>query len=140
MRSGAILPRYQTAGAAGFDFHAAIGDAVTLAPGEIQTFPIGVAVELPPGYELQIRSRSGLAFRNHVVTLNGVGTIDADFRGELQVVLVNHGLTDFVIEPNMRIAQGVVARHETVEWDEVDELGETARGAGGLGSTGVKNA
>ena len=140
MRPNAILPQYQSAQAAGFDFHAAIDADMVLVAGGTCTVATGVAVEIPAGYELQVRSRSGLAFNHDVTTINGVGTIDADFRGEIMVKLINRGATDFVITPDMRIAQGVVARHETVEWEEVDELGATERGAKGFGSTGVQNA
>lgn len=137
MREGAILPKYQTLSSAGFDFHAAIDEPYTLKIGEIKAFPTGVGVEIPEGYELQIRPRSGLAYKNKVTMFNGVGTIDADYRGEMQVLLVNHGEEDFVIEPGMRIAQGIVSKFEHVEWAEVDELSETER-SGGFGSTGLK--
>ncbi len=138
MRDGAILPKYQTAGAAGFDFHVCIGAPVILKPGQIENFPTGVGVEIPEGYELQVRSRSGLAFKHRVTMLNGVGTIDSDFRGEMFVALINMGETDFAIEPGMRIAQGVVAKYERVEWEETSELSKTERGEGGYGSTGLK--
>lgn len=131
------MPRYQTAGAAGFDFCACILEPVVLKAGGVEIFPTGVAVEIPEGYELQVRSRSGLAFKHKVTMLNGIGTIDADFRGEISVILINHGEEDFVVEPGMRIAQGVVSRYETVEWVEVEVLSETAR-KGGFGSTGYK--
>ena len=134
----AIIPQYQTKGAAGFDFCAHISEPVTLKPGEIQAFGTGVGVELPAGYELQIRSRSGLAYKHHVSLLNGIGTIDSDYRGEMSVLLKNSGDTDFVVEPGMRIAQGVVAKYTHVEWEEVTELTETDRSSGGFGSTGLK--
>ena len=137
MRKGALLPEYQTAGAAGFDFHACIEEPVVLAPGEIAVFPTGLGVEIPEGYELQVRPRSGLAFKNKVTMLNGIGTIDSDFRGEMQVMLINYGEGEFVVEPGMRIAQGVVSKYAKVEWEEVDELSDTAR-KGGFGSTGLK--
>lgn len=137
MRKEAILPEYQTTGAAGFDFHACIKNSVTLRPGDIHTFPTGVGVEIPEGHELQTRTRSGLAFKHHVTMLNGVGTIDSDYRGEMFIALMNCGKADFVVEPGMRIAQGIVSKFERVEWDEVDELSETKR-KGGLGSTGLK--
>ncbi len=133
----AILPEYQTSLAAGFDFHAAIIDPVVIKPGTFETISTGVAVEIPAGYELQIRPRSGLAFRHRVLPVNAIGTIDADYRGEMMIGLLNNGATDFVIEPGMRIAQGVVAKHETVEWEEVSELSETERAQGGFGSTGL---
>ena len=148
MRANAILPQYQSAGAAGFDFHACIDEAVTLKPGDMigfptgvgieLGFPTGVGIELPDGYELQVRSRSGLAFRHRVSMLNGVGTIDADYRGEIQVLLRNYGENEFVVEPGMRIAQGVIAKVERVEWEESDDLSETKRSHGGFGSTGLK--
>ncbi len=136
-RDNAILPQYQTAGAAGFDFHAAIDEPLTIKAGQSTIIPTGVAVEIPIGYELQVRARSGLAFKNDIGLVNGIGTIDADFRDEIMTKLTNFGDKDFVVEPNMRIAQGIVAKHETVEWEEVDELSETNR-KGGFGSTGTK--
>lgn len=132
----AILPEYQTALAAGFDFHAAIIEPVIIKPGALEIISTGVAVEIPAGYELQIRPRSGLAFKHRVLPVNAIGTIDADYRGEMMIGLVNNGTTDFAIEPRMRIAQGIVAKHETVEWEEVAELSDTDRGTGGFGSTG----
>ena len=134
----AIIPAYQTKGAAGFDFCAHISEPVTLKPGEIKSFGTGVGVELPEGYELQIRSRSGLAYKHRVSLLNGIGTIDSDYRGEMNVLLKNYGDEDFVVEPGMRIAQGIVARYEHVDFEEVSELSETDRSSGGFGSTGLK--
>ena len=134
----AIIPAYQTKGAAGFDFCAHISEPATLKPGEIQSFGTGVGVELPEGYELQIRSRSGLAYKHRVSLLNGIGTIDSDYRGEMNVLLKNYGDEDFVVEPGMRIAQGIVARYEHVDFEEVSELSETDRSSGGFGSTGLK--
>lgn len=134
----AIIPAYQTEGAAGFDFCAHISKPVTLKPGEIKSFGTGVGVELPAGYELQIRSRSGLAYKHHVSLLNGIGTIDSDYRGEMSVLLKNHGDEDFLVEPGMRIAQGVVSQYTHVEWEEVSKLSETDRSSGGFGSTGLK--
>jgi len=136
MRSEAIIPQYQTALAAGFDLHAATSDDIVIKPGKFVAIPIGLAMEIPAGYELQIRPRSGLAYKNGVTMLNGVGTIDADYRGEMQVLLINHSGKDFVVTPGMRIAQGVITKHETAEWVEVGALSETERGAGGFGSTG----
>ena len=133
----AILPEYKTALAAGFDFHAAITQPVVIKPGTFETISTGVAVEIPAGYELQIRPRSGLAFKHRVLPVNAIGTIDADYRGEMMVGLLNSGTVDFVVEPGMRIAQGVVAKHETVEWEEVSELSDTERSQGGFGSTGL---
>ncbi len=132
----AIIPQYQTAGAAGFDFCAHLAAPVTLKPGEIYAFDTGVGVELPAGYELQIRSRSGLAYKHSVTLLNGIGTIDSDYRGEMRVLLKNHGDHDFVVEPGMRIAQGVIAQYAHIEWEEVTELSKSDR-TGGFGSTGL---
>ncbi len=137
VRDQATLPAYQTAQAAGFDFHAAIEQPITINPGKTSVIPTGVAVELPAGYELQVRPRSGLAFKYHVTMVNGVGTIDADYRGEMNVNLINLGDQSFTVEPDMRVAQGVIARHEVAEWQEVDELSITDRGKGGFGSTGL---
>jgi dUTP pyrophosphatase len=136
IRENAILPQYQTELAAGFDFCAAIDKSVVIKPGEIKDFPTGIAVELPAGYELQIRSRSGLAYKHRVTMFNGVGTIDADYRGEMKVSLINFSDENFEITPGMRIAQGIVAKHEIAEWEEVGSLNETSRGTGGFGSTG----
>lgn len=133
----AIIPQYQTSGAAGFDFCAHISEPYTLKPGEIKAFGTGVGVEIPKGYELQIRSRSGLAYKHQISLLNGIGTIDSDYRGEMSVLLKNHSNVDFVVEPGMRIAQGVVTKYTHVEWEEVSELSETER-SGGFGSTGLK--
>ena len=133
----AIIPAYQTKGAAGFDFCAHISEPVTVKPGEIKAFGTGVGVELPEGYELQIRSRSGLAYKHHVTLLNGIGTIDSDYRGEMSVLIRNYGDEDFVVEPGMRIAQGIIARYEHVDFEEVSELSTTDR-TGGFGSTGLK--
>lgn len=138
MRPNATIPQYQTEGAAGFDFHAAIDKSVIIKPHQPpHPIPTGIAVEIPLGYELQIRPRSGLAYKHSVTMMNGVGTIDSDYRGEMQVLLINHGDSDFIVEPDMRIAQGVIAKYEKISWEEVDELSETDRGVGGFGSTGL---
>ncbi len=137
VRDGAVLPRYQTALAAGMDIVACIDTPATITPHGRATIPTGIAIALPPGYEAQIRARSGMAAKFGVVPANGVGTIDADYRGELHVTLLNTSTQDFIVAPGMRIAQMVIARHETAEWTEVDELDETERGAGGHGSTGL---
>lgn len=133
----AIIPVYQTDGAAGFDFYAHIDEPYTMKPGEIKDFGTGIGVEIPKGYELRLSSRSGLAFKNHISLLNGIGVIDSDFRDEVRALLVNFGDEDFTIEPGMRIAQGVVTKYTHVEFEEVSELSKTGR-AGGFGSTGVK--
>ena len=132
----ATHPLYQTEHAAGMDLMARIDNPLTLAPHERAVIPTGIAIALPAGYEAQIRGRSGMAAKFGVMPANGVGTIDADYRGEIGVILLNTSSQPFVIEPEMRIAQMVVTRYERVEWDEVDELDETARGAAGYGSTG----
>lgn len=132
----AILPEYQTAQAAGMDLHACIDQPITLMPMERRAIPTGLAVELPVGYELQIRNRSSMGLKYGLSLVNGIGTIDSDYRGEISILLINLGNEPFVIEPNVRIAQAVVAAHERVLWQEVAELNETDRGAGGFGSTG----
>ena len=136
LHKDAILPEYQTPGAAGADLHACIDKPITLQPMERQRIPTGVAIAIPKGFELQIRARSGMGLKHGITMVNGVGTIDSDFRGELGVLLINLGQEPFTVEPGMRIAQMVVARHETVEWREVDYLDETSRGDAGYGSTG----
>jgi dUTP pyrophosphatase len=130
------LPAYQTPGAAGLDLSAALGAPVTIAPGERKLIPTGIALAIPPGYEGQVRARSGLALRHGIGIVNAPGTIDEDFRGEIGVVLVNHGQEPFVVEPHARIAQLVIAAVARVEIVAVDALGETTRGEGGYGSTG----
>jgi len=130
-------PVYQTEHSAGMDLEALLDAPVTLKPHERAIIPTGIAIALPHGYEAQIRARSGMAAKFGVVPANGIGTIDADYRGEISVVLLNTSNEDFVVEPGMRIAQMVIARYETVEWDEVEELDDTVRGEGGYGSTGA---
>jgi dUTP pyrophosphatase len=133
---GLALPAYATASAAGMDLLAAIPASVTLAPHQTLLVPTGLSMALPAGYEAQVRPRSGLALKHGVTVLNSPGTIDADYRGEIGVILINHSTTDFVIERGMRIAQMVITRYVTALWQEVSTLEETARGAGGFGSTG----
>ena len=132
------LPAYATEQSAGMDLCAAVQDPVVLNPGQSALIPTGLAIALPPGFEAQVRPRSGLAAKNGVTVLNSPGTIDADYRGEIKAILINHGQDPFTIERGMRIAQMVIARHATVIWSEVSELNETSRGAGGFGSTGTK--
>lgn len=132
------LPAYATEQSAGMDLCAAITDAITLKPNERTLVPTGLSIALPQGYEAQIRPRSGLAAKNGVTVLNTPGTVDADYRGEIKVILANLGTEPFTIERGMRIAQMVVARHSFVTWDQVDTLDETARGSGGFGSTGTR--
>jgi dUTP pyrophosphatase len=132
-----IAPAYQTQQAAGMDLQAYLDAAVTLGPLERAMIPTGLMIELPIGYEAQIRARSGLAIKNGITIINPVGTIDSDYRGEICVLLVNLSNEKFTIEPGMRVAQMVVAKYERVSWQEVDLLNNTERGSGGLGSTGV---
>jgi len=134
---GLQLPSYATAQSAGMDLTAALEEAIELGPGERALVPTGLAMALPDGYEAQIRPRSGLALKHGVTVLNTPGTIDADYRGEIKVILINHGQEPFTIERGMRIAQMVVERFETVGWDIVEDLEDTSRGAGGFGSTGT---
>ena len=130
------LPRYQTPGSAGLDMHAAIDSALVLRPGERHLFPTGLAIELPRGFEAQVRPRSGLALRHGVTVLNAPGTIDSDYRGEIGIVLINHGSDEVRIEPLDRIAQLVITRYEQVELSETEQLSSSSRGSGGYGSTG----
>lgn len=130
------LPSYATAQSAGMDLTAAVAEPVTLQAGQRGLIPTGLAIALPPGFEAQIRPRSGLAAKNGVTVLNTPGTIDADYRGEIKVILINLGQEPFTVERGARIAQMVVARHEIVLWNLVENLDETGRGAGGFGSTG----
>ena len=134
---GLPLPAYATAGAAGMDLLAAVREAVTVPPGGRALIPTGLMLALPPGHELQIRPRSGLALRHGIVLPNSPGTIDEDYRGELQVIVLNAGDTPFIVERGMRIAQAVLAPVLRAEWEEVADLDGTARGTGGFGSTGT---
>ncbi len=131
------LPAYATPGAAGLDLLAAVTDPVVIAPGQRALIPTGLAIALPPDHELQIRPRSGLALRNGIVLPNSPGTIDEDYRGEIQVIVLNAGDQPFTVERGMRIAQAVLAPVVRLAWREVEELGATDRGAGGFGSTGT---
>lgn len=131
------LPAYATALSAGMDLRANINEPIVLKPLERCLVPTGLFIALPPSYEAQVRPRSGLAIKKGITVLNAPGTIDADYRGEVCVVLVNLSSEPFVIEDGERIAQMIVARHEQVEWDEVEVLTDTERGAGGFGHTGV---
>jgi dUTP pyrophosphatase len=134
---GLNLPAYATELSAGVDLEAAVDAAITLSPGERKLIPTGLALALPEGYEAQVRPRSGLAYKNGVTVLNSPGTIDADYRGEVKVILANLGAEPFTVERGMRVAQMVVARHARVAFHLVEQLDDTARGAGGFGSTGV---
>ena len=134
--AGLPLPAFATEHAAGADVHAAVAEKITLEPGEIRLIPCGFAMALPPGYEAQVRPRSGLSSRHGVTLVNTPGTIDADYRGEVQVPLINLGREPFVVEHGMRIAQMIIAAVPKVAYLEVDELDETGRGKGGFGHTG----
>ena len=136
---GLELPAYQSAGAAGLDLMAAIPAHARLViePGARELVPTGLTMELPQGYEAQIRPRSGLALKHGITVLNSPGTIDADYRGEVKILLINFSDTEFVIQNGDRIAQMIIAKHETVSWEEVEVLTETLRGAGGYGHTGL---
>jgi dUTP pyrophosphatase len=131
------LPAYATQDAAGFDLLAAVAEPVTLKPGERKLVPTGLSIAVPPGFEAQVRPRSGLALKQGITVLNSPGTIDADYRGEVGVILINHGDAPFTINRGERIAQMIVAAYSRVEWVPVADLPDTARGAGGFGSTGV---
>ena len=133
-----LLPAYATSQSAGMDLRANLDAPVTLHPLERRLIPTGLHIALPKGFEAQVRPLSGLALKHGITVLNSPGTIDADYRGELMVLLVNLSDTDFVVNNGERIAQMVVARHEVVEWEPVGELDETERGEGGYGHTGVK--
>ena len=135
-RSKHALPHYATDLSAGMDLKANLETAKVLRPGERALIPTGIFMELPAGYEAQVRPRSGLALKHGLTVLNAPGTVDADYRGEVGVILINLGQTDFTIEDGERIAQLVVAPYTRVHWTEADELGLTERGAGGFGSTG----
>jgi len=137
-KSAHALPEYETNASAGMDLRANIETPITLQPLERALVKTGLFIELPIGFEAQVRPRSGLAFKKGVTVLNSPGTVDADYRGEIGVILVNLSNEPFVVENGERIAQLVIARHERAEWQEVVELSETARGEGGFGSTGVK--
>ncbi|KAB7528701.1 dUTP diphosphatase [Flagellimonas olearia] len=137
-KSSHKLPHYETLASAGMDLRANLENPITLKPLERAIVPTGIFMELPVGYEAQVRPRSGLAAKKGISVLNAPGTIDADYRGEVGVILVNLSSEAFVVENGERIAQMVLAKHERAEWEEVDSLSETDRGAGGFGSTGTK--
>ena len=137
-KSAHALPHYETIASAGMDLRANIKESITLKPMERAIVPTGLFLELPIGIEAQVRPRSGLAAKKGVTVLNAPGTVDADYRGEVGVILVNLSSEVFIIENGERIAQLVIAKHERAEWQAVETLSETERGAGGFGSTGVK--
>ncbi|MCX7879038.1 MAG: dUTP diphosphatase [Ignavibacteria bacterium] len=131
------LPNYQSAGSVGMDVYAAVEDTLIIEPGGVSLVPTGIAIAIPDGYECQVRTRSGLAYRHGVFALNSPGTIDNDYRGEIKIILANFGKKPFEIHRGDRIAQLVFARYEKVEWEEVESLSQTERGEGGFGSTGL---
>lgn len=137
-KSNHALPHYETMASAGMDLRANIEASITLKPLERTIVKTGLFIELPVGIEAQVRPRSGLAAKKGITVLNAPGTVDADYRGEIGVILVNLSNEDFIIENEERIAQLVIAKHERAEWVSVDELSETSRGEGGFGSTGTK--
>ena len=130
------LPKYETIGSAGMDVRANITEDVVLAPGTIKLIPVGLKVEIPVGYEIQVRPRSGLALKHGLGMANSIGTIDSDYRGEIGVIAINLSDKAYAIKPGERIAQIVLNKVEQIEWTEVEELGTTERGAGGYGHTG----
>jgi len=132
----AMLPDYQTSQAAAMDVHACLDAPMTLQPLARAMVPTGLAFEIPEGYEMQVRARSGLSIKHGLALVNGVGTIDADYRGELNILVINLGQDPFVIEPDMRIAQLLVTKFEKISWQVAEDLSETDRGTSGFGSTG----
>lgn len=138
--AGLALPAYETSLAAGMDLLAAVADEIIIAPGDRALVPTGLAIALPPGFEAQVRPRSGLALKQGITVVNTPGTIDADYRGEVGVILINHGTAPFTVERGMRIAQMVVAPVTQAVWNEVGALSDSARGTGGFGSTGTAGA
>lgn len=136
-KSNNALPEYQTSGAAGMDIRAFVPSDIKIKPGEVKLVPTGLYLEIPKGYEIQVRARSGLALKNSIGVANGIGTIDSDYRGELCVILVNFGQNEFVVKNGDRIAQMVLNKYEPIEFVEDEELSSTERGEGGFGSSGV---
>ena len=132
----AILPEYQTEHASGMDLHACLDEPKTLKPMERAIIPTGLSIELPAGLEAQVRARSGLSIKNGITMVNGVGTIDSDYRGEIGILVINLGQESFTVEPDMRVAQLVITSYERIIWDEATSINETQRSDGGYGSTG----
>jgi|TARA_B110000881_G_scaffold220451_1_gene245641 dUTP pyrophosphatase len=132
------LPKYSTNESAGLDLRAELLSPIVLEPGQRSLIPTGLKIALPTGYEAQVRPRSGLAYKHGITVLNSPGTIDADYRGDVGVILINHGSEPFTIENGERIAQLIIAKFVQIDWDEVLDLSSTSRGEGGFGSTGVK--
>lgn len=137
-RSNFSLPQYETVAAAGLDVRANTTEAITINPLERVMVPTGLFVEIPIGYEIQVRPRSGLAAKFGITVLNSPGTIDADYRGEIKIILVNLSNNPYTLNPEERVAQLVVAKHERIDWEQSETLSQTDRGAGGFGSTGKK--
>lgn len=138
LEEGAAIPTYGSKGAAGADVRACLTEAVTIEPGSSRLIPTGIRLSIPEGYEVQVRPRSGLALKEMVTVLNTPGTIDADYRGLVGVILMNHGKKEFVVEPNMRIAQLVLMKVETMQFIQEEALSGTLRGEGGFGHTGLQ--
>ena len=138
IKDGVTIPKYETELSAGMDVRAFIDAPVEISPGGVALIPTGISVALPRGMELQVRPRSGLALKKSVTVLNAPGTVDADYRGDVGVILINHSNESFVVEPGDRVAQLVFAKYEEVSFSVVDELSSTERGEGGFGSSGVK--
>ena len=136
-KSNNALPEYQTSGAAGMDIRAFVPSDIKIKPGEVKLVPTGLYLEIPNGYGIQVRARSGLALKNSIGVANGIGTIDSDYRGELCVILVNFGQEEFVVKNGDRIAQMVLNKYEPIEFVVDEELSSTERGEGGFGSSGV---
>lgn len=136
-KSNNALPEYQTSGAAGMDIRAFVPSDIKIKPGEVKLVPTGLYLEIPKGYEIQVRARSGLALKNSIGVANGIGTIDSDYRGELCVILVNFGQNEFVVKNGDRIAQMVLNKYEPIKFVVDEELSSTERGEGGFGSSGV---
>lgn len=136
-KSNNALPEYQTSGAAGMDIRAFVPSDIKIKPGEVKLVPTGLYLEIPKGYEIQVRARSGLALKNSIGVANGIGTIDSDYRGELCVILVNFGQNEFVVKNGDRIAQMVLNKYEPIEFVVYEELSSTERGEGGFGSSGI---
>lgn len=136
-KSNNALPEYQTSGAAGMDIRAFVPSDIKIKPGEVKLVPTGLYLEIPKGYEIQVRARSGLALKNSIGVANGIGTIDSDYRGELCVILVNFGQNEFVVKNGDRIAQMVLNKYEPIEFVVDEKLSSTERGEGGFGSSGV---
>ena len=131
------VPSYETDGSAGMDIRAYISEAITILPGDRYLVPTGLYIELPKGYEAQVRARSGLAVKNGIGLVNGIGTIDSDFRGEIKILIINWGKEPFEIKHGDRIAQMIITKYERIEWQQVKILENTDRGTGGFGHTGV---